>query len=422
MNFFLAGYPCQYCGKLFSNQSNRRRHAVLSCELARVAGVEPRKSREEVKNLPKNAKMDNQHHSFGSASEDFYYEDGAPGSSRSTEPQTCPFPDCEVSHMRSALLKRHLFEDHNVQNVSAELTPEMLISPKKIKTEPIDMLEIEHNDGEMDEHYPKVPPIKLKISQIVGSQIPPKVPKVPKSSPKKDPAKIHLCTICNEFKSNNLYILGRHKKSCEKKFAGVRQSSTEDTEDPNERDEIIKDHDPNDTIEDHDVTNDDSDDDEEGDTTIEVPVDFEATAEEEPMEANQDDNANAGSNDQGDSFDDDQETSMIIEPETTLNEDPDQRDENNDQTELAQKETGNRKSADSDRKSADSDRKSTDSDRKSADSNRKSADENSNKDLNTTEETDEQTVETEMQEKLVANEEEEESNETEKVSEANKDA
>ena len=326
--------------------------------------------------------------------------------------------------MRSALLKRHLFEDHNVQNVSAELTPEMLISPKKIKTEPIDMLEIEHNDGEMDEHYPKVPPIKLKISQIVGSQIPQKVPKVPKNSPKKDPAKIHLCTICNEFKSNNLYILGRHKKSCEKKFAGVRQSSTEDTEDPDERDEIIKDHDPNDTIEDHDVTNDDSDDDEEGDTTIEVPVDFEATAEEEPMEANQDDNANAGSNDQGDSFDDDQETSMIIEPETTLNEDPDKRDENNDndQTELAQKETGNRKSADSDRKSADSDRKSTDSDRKSADSNRKSADENSNKDLNTTEETDEQTVETEMQEKLVANEEEEESNETEKVSEANKDA
>merc|ERR1740129_1218440 len=116
------------------------------------------------------------------------------------------------------------------------------------------------------------------------------------------------------------------------------------------------------------------------------------------MEANQDDNANAGSNDQGDSFDD-QETSMIIEPETTLNEDPDQRDENNDndQTKLAQKETGNRKSADSDRKS-------TDSDRKSADSNRKSADENSNKDLNTT--ADEQTVETEMQEKLVANEEE----------------
>merc|ERR1712051_16166 len=105
-------------------------------------------------------------------------------------------------------------------------------------------------------------------SQIVGSQIPPKVPKVPKSSPKKDPAKIHLCTICNEFKSNNLYILGRHKKSCEKKFAGVRQSSTEDTEDPDGREEIIKDHDPNDTIEDHDVTNDDSD--EEGDTTIEV--------------------------------------------------------------------------------------------------------------------------------------------------------
>merc|ERR1719232_2055443 len=59
-----TGYPCQYCGKLFSNQSNRRRHAVLSCELARNAGVEPRKSRELTKPVTK------------PLNEAFYYEDG----------------------------------------------------------------------------------------------------------------------------------------------------------------------------------------------------------------------------------------------------------------------------------------------------------------------------------------------------------
>ena len=36
------------------------------------------------------------------------------------------------------------------------------------------------------------------------------------------------------------------------------------------------------------------------------------------MEANQDDNANAGSNDQGDSFDDDQETSMRAHAERNI--------------------------------------------------------------------------------------------------------
>ena len=86
-----------------------------------------------------------------------------------------------------------------------------------------------------------------------------------KDNVKKDPAKIHLCTICNEFKSNNLYIFGRHKKSCEKKFAKMWGFPNNSTEDPGVRDEIIKD-DPNDTTEDQDVTNDYSDDDKEGDT------------------------------------------------------------------------------------------------------------------------------------------------------------
>ena len=29
------GYPCDYCGKVFSNRSNRTRHAVLSCDIAK---------------------------------------------------------------------------------------------------------------------------------------------------------------------------------------------------------------------------------------------------------------------------------------------------------------------------------------------------------------------------------------------------
>ena len=121
-----SGYPCQYCGKLFSNQSNRRRHAVLSCELARNAGVEPRKSRETVMAEKRaaaaaNAGVPASHKTESNINEDFYYEDGAPGS-RSMEPQKCPFPDCDVSHMRSALLKRHLYEDHNIQNSAAELS------------------------------------------------------------------------------------------------------------------------------------------------------------------------------------------------------------------------------------------------------------------------------------------------------------
>mgnify|MGYP006888801606 CR=1 FL=1 len=56
----------------------------------------------------------------------------------------------------------------------------------------------------------------------------------------KDTTKIHLCTICKEFKSNNLYIFGRHKKSCEKKFEKMWGFPNNSTEDPGERDEIIK--------------------------------------------------------------------------------------------------------------------------------------------------------------------------------------
>jgi len=327
-----TGYPCQYCGKLFSNQSNRRRHAVLSCELARVAGVEPRKSREDGGKTEKKIashsqpKFDN----YSINSEDFYYEDGAPANR--AELKNCPFPECDVSDMRSAVFKRHLAEEHNIQNVSAELTPEMLLNSatKKIKTEPVDMLEIEQNDtANIEESERKVPPLRLNISKVVSQKSPLKPKKEP--SPKKDPAKVHTCSFCNEFKSNNLYILGRHQKSCEKKMAGsVKQVENENSNNFDENE--VKDEnedDKNDTIdttaEEHDISetgnddisgngNDDSSDDEEGDTTVEVPVDFEATND-EPDENGLD---NSDDNEEGDE-------SMIIEPETTLNEQPDDK-------------------------------------------------------------------------------------------------
>lgn len=237
-----TGYPCQYCGKLFSNQSNRRRHAVLSCELARNAGVEPRKSREAMASDKKSTSS--------KPEEDYYYEDGAPGS-KVAETQVCPFPECEVTHMRSALMKRHLVEDHDVDE------PEK--KKAKIKTEPMDLLEIEHNDPLDDSAEDrKVPPLRVKISQVMSQK------DLPAKAAKSHDLKPYVtCPICNDFKSNNLYILGRHQKSCEKKFEAKNALSKEDLN----------------------TTEEDEDD---GDTTIEVPVDFEEQPEGDPNESHAD--------------------------------------------------------------------------------------------------------------------------------------
>ena len=234
-----TGYPCQYCGKLFSNQSNRRRHAVLSCELARNAGVEPRKSRDEKTPKPTIKTPFN---------EDFYYEmEGVPNASNSFE-QTCPFPECDVTHTRSALMKKHLNEAHNIQNDGLSVDLE-----KKVKSEPTDMLEIEQHDVcEADER--KVPPLRVKISQVMSQK---EGATSPIKTEPKEPKPYVSCPICHEFKSNNLYILGRHQKSCEKKMEAKQQleRSLEQEENP--------------------------DNEEDGDTTIEVPVDFEQENNEE---------------------------------------------------------------------------------------------------------------------------------------------
>ena len=48
------GYACQYCGKVFNNPSNRRRHARLHCNLALSNAVETRKVEKLIKKSSKN--------------------------------------------------------------------------------------------------------------------------------------------------------------------------------------------------------------------------------------------------------------------------------------------------------------------------------------------------------------------------------
>ena len=258
-----TGYPCQYCGKLFSNQSNRRRHAVLSCDLARSAGVEPRKSRESFEkrggsSLNSSAKI---------TEEDYYVDEPV-----TKEPQKCPFPECDFSSMRNALMKRHLYEAHDVSsNDNLDSSPPR----KKIKIEQPDDQhdeQFEQNDlledGSEDR---KVPPLRVKISQVVSQQ-----QNNSSSSPVKEPKPFVCCPICNEFKSNNLYILGRHQKSCEKKFK-VHEEDLPDTDNnPEEHDTVLK--------ENEEALENEGDEDEEAEATIEVPVDFEENEQEEANE------------------------------------------------------------------------------------------------------------------------------------------
>ena len=97
-----------------------------------------------------------------------------------------------------------------------------------------------------------------------------------KDKVKKDPTKIYLCTLCKEFKSNNLYILGRHQKSCEKKFK-VHEEDLPDTDNnPEEHDTVLK--------ENEEALENEGDEDEEAEATIEVPVDFEENEQEEANE------------------------------------------------------------------------------------------------------------------------------------------
>ena len=59
-------------------------------------------------------------------SEEDYYADEPV----TKEPQKCPFPECDFSSMRNALMKRHLYEAHDVSsNDNVDSSP----PSKKIK-------------------------------------------------------------------------------------------------------------------------------------------------------------------------------------------------------------------------------------------------------------------------------------------------
>ena len=95
--------------------------------MARDAGVEPRKSRDDKKS------------SSGTKHEDFYYEDGAPGSMSKTTEQKCPFPGTDLDNKKLV-----------------------------VKSDPSDMLEVELHDVPGDD--PKVPPLRVKISKAKRTQ------------------------------------------------------------------------------------------------------------------------------------------------------------------------------------------------------------------------------------------------------------
>ena len=98
----------------------------------------------------------------------------------------------------------------------------------------------------------------LQVPQDVCSQVVSQQSKDGSGSPTKEPKPFVCCPICNEFKSNNLYILGRHQKSCEKKM----KVTNEDGDLPEEHDQVH-------------VQDEEQEEEDEGEATIEVPVDFE---------------------------------------------------------------------------------------------------------------------------------------------------
>ena len=93
-------------------------------------------------------------------SEEDYYADEPV----TKEPQKCPFPECDFSSMRNALMKRHLYEAHDVSsNDNVDSSPPR----KKIKIEQPDdphVEQFEQNDpledgGSGDDR--KVPPLRV---------------------------------------------------------------------------------------------------------------------------------------------------------------------------------------------------------------------------------------------------------------------
>eukprot|EP00095_Tigriopus_kingsejongensis_P008992 maker-scaffold783_size97670-snap-gene-0.20 protein:Tk08992 transcript:maker-scaffold783_size97670-snap-gene-0.20-mRNA-1 annotation:"hypothetical protein HMPREF1544_09400" len=189
-----GGLPCDYCGKIFSNRSNCNRHMILSCESRKGGSNED--SNSDVK--PSHDDTDESQEAESNEAEQAPLE-------KPRQPLKCPYPDCEVTHVRSALLKRHLFDAHNIQNVSVQL-PEL--ENDQISAEALSFIQVKSEPSDNEEDR-KVPPLRVKLHNGVTS---------PESTPgSKPPLKeVQPCQFCS-YKNSNRYILGRHQRACEKR-------------------------------------------------------------------------------------------------------------------------------------------------------------------------------------------------------------
>ena len=205
------GYSCDFCGKLFSNRSNRTRHVVLSCDAAKLQkSSQPRRDSQ-------------------SDSDDY-------PTKVAREPIKCPFPECDVIHLRTALMKRHLCEAHNIQNVSVTLPEnadsvkdepaEFVIEGESVTQEVGDeIIESETGTSPGNESSEKrVPPIRVKLHGTLNSpESSPRASVVPATKPvasipandKSNPSL--ACKFCGSYTAKNAYLLSRHKKACLKR-------------------------------------------------------------------------------------------------------------------------------------------------------------------------------------------------------------
>lgn len=229
-----GGFACIHCGKVFSSRSNRTRHLALSCDYLKAQ----KKSGEAKVSTPKQQKSENS---------DAYAD--TPRHAVRT-PVKCPYPDCDVVHLRTALLKRHLSDDHKIQTPLVKLTD--LQEGINIKDEPSDeatesSMEHEHNgdssladnptddtsiDANSSDGEKKVPPLRVRIPGKLSSPEASPDPSQPPSVPSTSSSKL-VCDLCNTFSSNNSYIMSRHKNACIKK-----QQKDESANDPDANDAI----------------------------------------------------------------------------------------------------------------------------------------------------------------------------------------
>ncbi len=215
-------YPCEYCGKEFSNRSNRNRHKMLSCETHR-------------------AQLDGVGGSAEDLMDDSQVDERTPtADTEHREPVSremkCPYPGCDVTEARSALMKRHLFEKHNIQQNVTVALPKM--NEVKVKVEPTDSQErttpnVTPVSNSSDDER-RVPPLRVKlngskaevrrVSSESGTEV--QVSTTPPTAVSKEAKRCAHCSYANK----NLYILDRHQKACLKRKLSMEATYVSEAE------------------------------------------------------------------------------------------------------------------------------------------------------------------------------------------------